>query len=86
MFFSTKTITVEFGCSKANQPKVLADMSADDMFAYSYMYSCIAITRAGSIKRAGRDKFFIYYLKVASRVEKIAIYYIEIYEQAGKNV
>ena len=37
MFFSTKTITVEFGCSKANQPKVLADLSANIVFAYTYM-------------------------------------------------
>ena len=35
--FSTKTITVEFGCSKANRPKVLADLSADIVFAYTYM-------------------------------------------------
>ena len=42
--------------------------------------------RAGSIKRAGRDKSFIYYIKIASRVEKFAIYYIKIYEQAGKNI
>ena len=31
--FSTKTITVEFGCSKADLPKVLADLSADIVFA-----------------------------------------------------
>ena len=35
--FSTKTITVEFGCSKADRPKVLADLSADIVFAYTYM-------------------------------------------------
>ena len=35
--FSTKTIAVEFGCSKANQPKVLADLSANIVFAYTYM-------------------------------------------------
>ena len=37
MFFSTKTITVEIGYSKAYQPKVLADLSADIVFAYTYM-------------------------------------------------
>ena len=37
MFFSTKTITVEFGCSKADRPKMLADPSADIVFAYTYM-------------------------------------------------
>ena len=37
MFFSTKIITVEFGCSKADQPKVLADLSADIVFASTYM-------------------------------------------------
>ena len=42
--------------------------------------------QAGSIKRAGRDKFFIYYIKIVSRVEKFAICYIKIYEQAVKNI
>ena len=50
------------------------------------MYSCVSITRAGSIKRAGRGKFLVYYIRIASRVEKFAIYYIKIYEQAGKNI
>ena len=35
--FSAETITVEFGCSKANRPKVLADQSANIVFAYTYM-------------------------------------------------
>ena len=35
MFFITKTINVEFGCSKADRPKVLADLSADIVFAYT---------------------------------------------------
>ena len=56
------------------------------MLLCNFTYSCIPITQAGSIKRAGRDKFFIYYIKIASKVEKFAIYYIKIYEQAGKNV
>ena len=29
MFFSTKAITVEFGCSQADRPKMPADRSAD---------------------------------------------------------
>ena len=35
--FNTKTITVEFGCSKADWPKMLADPSANIVFAYTYM-------------------------------------------------
>ena len=37
MFFSTKTITVEFGCSKADRPKMSADPSVNILFAYAYM-------------------------------------------------
>ena len=36
MLFSTKIITVEFGCI-ADRPKVLADLSDDINFAYTYM-------------------------------------------------
>ena len=48
-------------------------------------YSCVSILQAGSIKRAGRDKPFIYYIKIASMVEKFAIHYLKIYEQGGSN-
>ena len=44
------------------------------MLLCNFTYSCIPITQAGFIKRAGRDIFFIYYFKNASRVEKFAIY------------
>ena len=37
MFLVLKTITVEFGCSKADRTKMSADPSADIMFAYTYM-------------------------------------------------
>ena len=37
MFFSTKTITVEFGCNKADRPKMLAEPPADIVFDYTYM-------------------------------------------------
>ena len=37
VFFSTKTITVEFGCSKANQPKMSADPSAEIVFAHTWV-------------------------------------------------
>ena len=43
MFFSTKTITVEFGCSKAYQPKMSADPSANILFAYTYMVIIMTI-------------------------------------------
>ena len=45
MFFSTETITVEFGCSKANRPKVLADLSADILFTYTYMISGVPFSK-----------------------------------------
>ena len=35
--FSTKTITVEFGCNKADRPKMLAEPPADIVFDYTYM-------------------------------------------------
>ena len=35
MFFSTKTITVEFGCNKADRPKMLAEPPADIVFDYT---------------------------------------------------
>ena len=35
--FGTKDITVEFGCSKADRPKMSVDPSADIVFAYTYM-------------------------------------------------
>ena len=34
---------VEFGYSKANWPKVLADLSADIVFAYTYMLAKHAV-------------------------------------------
>ena len=37
MFFSSKTITVEFGCNKADRPKMLAEPPADIVFDYTYM-------------------------------------------------
>ena len=37
MFFSTKTITVEFGCSIADRPKVFADLSTDIRVIKSYV-------------------------------------------------
>ena len=37
MFFSTKTITVEFGCNKADRPKMLAEPPADIVFDYTYI-------------------------------------------------
>ena len=51
MFFSTKTITVEFGCSKADRPKMLADPTADIVFAYAYMHTAIStgLERAGNV-------------------------------------
>ena len=37
MFFSTKTITVEIGCNKADRPKMLAEPPAGIVFDYKYM-------------------------------------------------
>ena len=37
MFFSTKTIIVEFGCNKADQLKMLAEPPADIVFDHTYM-------------------------------------------------
>ena len=37
MFFSTKTITVEFGCNKADRPIMLAEPPADTVFDYTFM-------------------------------------------------
>ena len=41
MFFSTKTIIVEFGCSKADRPKMSTDSSASILFAYTYMTNMV---------------------------------------------
>ena len=44
--FGTKSITVEFGCSKVDGPKVFADLSADIVFAYTYMVKTLRIVQS----------------------------------------
>ena len=57
MFFSSKTITVEFDCNKADWPKMLAEPPADIVFDYTYMgepfdvKSVIVLHRNMSLKR-----------------------------------
>ena len=41
MFFRSKTITVEFGCNKADRPKMLAEPPAYIVFDYTYMRGTI---------------------------------------------
>ena len=54
MFFSNKTIIVEFGCSKANRPKVSADPAADIVFAYMYIHEITTNTKR--LKKAKNAK------------------------------
>ena len=49
--FSTKTITVEFGCNKANRPKMLVDPSANIVFAYVYSYEQMKVIKSHIMKQ-----------------------------------
>ena len=45
--FSTKTITVEFDCNKADRPKMLAEPHANIVFDHTYMVPVIGIKVPG---------------------------------------